>query len=179
MDRDKLHSGNRFFAHRYESVRISDSIDSMNSFEEFENFYSDDLMGEDLLLGKYLGHLLKEHKISASKASDGIGKDESYVRKIVNSEVVNPSRDVLLALCVLIGASIEETQILLRYSGKQPLYARRKRDAIIWFALKKRQSIPDVEGKRYLEDLNNYLESKEYTSLCKIIIKGERKNKKK
>ena len=178
MDQAKLHSGNRFFAHRYESVRISDSIDSMNSFEEFENFYSDDLMGEDLLLGKYLGYLLKEHKISASKASNDIGKDESYVRKIVNSEVVNPSRDVLLALCVLIGASIEETQILLRYSGKQPLYARRKRDALIWFALKKRQSIPAEEGKRYLQNLNNYLESKEYAGLCKIIIKGERKKKK-
>ena len=179
MDQEKLHSGNRFFAHRYESIRISDSIETMNSFEEFERFYSTDLMDENLLLGKYLSHLLEEHEFTPSKASRAIGKDESYVRKITNGEVINPSRDVLLALCVLMGATVEETQILLRYSGKQPLYARRKRDAIIWFALKRRQSRENIDPQRYLEDLNEYLENNDYEGLSKIIIKGERKSKKK
>jgi len=179
MDQEKLHSGNRFFAHRYESIRISDSIETMNSFEEFERFYSTDLMDENLLLGKYLSHLLEEHEFTPSKASRAIGKDESYVRKITNGEVINPSRDVLLALCVLMGATVEETQILLRYSGKQPLYARRKRDAIIWFALKRRQSRENIDPQRYLGDLNEYLENNDYEGLSKIIIKGERKSKKK
>ncbi len=75
MDQEKLHSGNRFFAHRYESIRISDSIETMNSFEEFERFYSTDLMDENLLLGKYLSHLLEEHEFTPSKASRAIGKD--------------------------------------------------------------------------------------------------------
>ncbi len=84
-----------------------------------------------------------------------------------------------MALCVLMGATVEETQILLRYSGKQPLYARRKRDAIIWFALKRRQSRENIDPQRYLDDLNEYLENNDYEGLSKIIIKGERKSKKK
>jgi len=175
MDKDGLHSGNHFFSHRFPSVQISAAIETMNSFEEFERFYTTDLMDENLLLGRYLYHLLKEHKLNPSNASKGIGKDESYVGKIVNGSVVNPSRDVLLALCVLMGASVEETQILLRYSGKQPLYARRKRDAIIWFALKKRPLNKHDSGQRYLEELNQYLEDNKYESLIKIIVKGERK----
>lgn len=175
----EFHSGNRFFEHRFPSIRIADAIDTMNSFEEFEQFYSTDLMEEDLLLGKYLTHLLDHHKLNSSKASKDIGKHESYVGKIASGAVINPSRDVLLALCVLMGATIEETQILLRYSGKQPLYARRKRDAIVWFALKKRPLHKRDDGKLYLENLNRFLESKNYDSLSKIIIKSERKKKEK
>ena len=93
-----------------------------------------------------------------------INKSHSYVRKIVNGQELNPSRDVLLAICVYIGATVEETQILLRYAGKSPLYARRKRDVIIWFAIKKHQK---------LYDLNVYLESKGYSSLSKIIERKE------
>ena len=99
------------------------------------------------------------------KAAIEIGKSHSYVRKIVSGEELNPSRDVLLAICVLLGTTVEEAQILLRYSGKQPLYARRKRDAIIWFALKKKQK---------LIDLNLYLDEHGYPSLCKIIERKEK-----
>ena len=175
----ELHSGNRFFEHKFPSVRLDKAIDTMNTFEEFEEYYTGDLMDEDLLLGRYLEHLLKEHGYNSSKASKGIGKHESYVGKIVSGEVVNPSRDVLLAICILIGATVEETQILMRYSGKQPLYARRKRDAIIWFALKKRALHQRDDGKLYLESLNDYLERREYSGLIKIIVKGEREKKKK
>jgi len=176
----ELHSGNRFFEHRFPSIQINHAIDTMNSFEDFERFYTNDLMDENLLLGRYLDHLLQLHELNPSKASRGIGKDDSYIGKIVNGSVLNPSRDVLLALCVLMGATVEETQILLRYSGKQPLYARRKRDAIVWFALKKRPARQNEDGHRYLENLNSYLEDRGYDGLIKIIIKGERtkKNKK-
>lgn len=101
--------------------------------------------------------------MSANKASIEIGKTHSYVRKIVNGEELNPSRDVLLAICVRLGVTVEETQILLRYSGKQPLYARRKRDAIVWFALKKHQS---------LTKLNIYLDEHGYKPLSRIIEKN-------
>lgn len=175
MDYENMHEGNKFFEHRFPSISINAAIDTMNSFEEFERFYTTDLMDENLLLGRYLDHLLDIHEFNPSKASRDIGKDESYVGKITRGAVPNPSRDVLLALCILMGATIEETQILLRYSGKQPLYARRKRDAIIWFALKKRALRKNIDPKTYLDNLNAYLEDHEYATLSKIIIKRERK----
>ena len=160
-----LHDGNVFFQHKYPSI-IERAMEHMNSFEEFEAFYTDDLMGENLLMGAYLYRLLDRYDMSANKAALMIGKTHSYVRKIISGEELNPSRDVLLAICVLLGTNVEEAQILLRYSGKQPLYARRKRDAIIWFALKKHQK---------LDDLNIYLDAKGYPSLCKIIERKEKK----
>lgn len=99
--------------------------------EVFEKFFSTDLMDENLLLADYLYHLLEKYNVSPNKASLAIGRSHSYIRKIVSGKELNPSRDVLLAVCVYIGAGFEETQILLRYAGKAPLYARRKRDAII------------------------------------------------
>lgn len=170
---DEMHDGNLFFEHKYPSIDIDRAIDRMNSFEEFEQFYTDDLMDENLLMGRYLSRLLERYNVSPNKAALDIGKTHSYVRKIIKGDELNPSRDVLLAICVLIGATVEETQILLKYSGKQPLYARRKRDAIVWFALKKRPLRKRVDGKMYLKELNDYLEDNEYKSLSKIILRKD------
>lgn len=161
----EMHDGNLFFRHRYPSISTERAIEGFDSFEDFERFYTDDLMGENLLLADYLYRLLYRYDMSANKVALEIGKSHSYFRKIVSGEEVNPSRDVLLATCVRIGASVEETQILLRYAGKAPLYARRKRDAIIWFALKKHQT---------LYDLDIYLQENGYSPLTKIIIRDEK-----
>lgn len=160
-----LHDGNMFFRHKYPSISIEHAIESFNTFEEFERFFTDDLMDENLLLADYLYRLLDKYGVSPNKAAIKIGKTHSYVRKIVSGNELNPSRDVLLAICVYIGATVEETQILLRYAGKSPLYARRKRDAVIWFALKKHQE---------LEKLNIYLDQKGYAPLSKIIIRKDK-----
>ena len=160
----ELHDGNLFFRHKYPSIDIERALDRINSFEEFEQYYSDDLMSENLLMGEYLYRLLDRYGMSPNKAATEIGKTHSYVRKIVSGEETNPSRDVLLAICVRLGTTVEEAQILLRYSGKQPLYARRKRDAIVWYALKKHQS---------LMDLNLYLEAHGYKSLNKLIVRNK------
>lgn len=162
--RSDFHDGNIFFKHRYSTIDIERLLDNFASFEDFEEFFSRDLMDENLLMGEYLYHLLDRYGMSPNKAALEIGKTHSYVRKIVNGEEINPSRDVLLAICVRLGATVEETQILLRYSGKQPLYARRKRDAIVWFALKKQQT---------LSDLNIYLYDHGYKPLSKVIERNK------
>lgn len=164
----EMHDGNLFYEHRYPTISIEHAVERMETFEEFEKFFTDDLMDENLLLARYLYHLLDRYNVSANKASLMIGKSHSYVRKIVNGDELNPSRDILLALCVYLGTTVEEAQILLRYSGKAPLYARRKRDAIIWFALKKHQK---------LDDLNIYLDNNGYPSLSKLIERKENKNR--
>lgn len=161
----EMHDGNLFFRHKHSSLSIEQAIERFTTFEEFENYFTDDLMDENLLLADYLYRLLDRYGVSANRVSLDIGKTHSYVRKIISGQELNPSRDVLLAICVRLKATVEETQILLRYAGKSPLYARRKRDAIIWFALKKHQD---------LKSLNDYLEKKGYAQLSKIIIRKDK-----
>ena len=155
---NKWHDGNMYFQYGYATVDIASQIKSMDTFEEFEAFFTDELMDGNILLQEYLSELLDRHNAKADKVSLQIGYSHDYVRKIAVGDKKNPSRDVLLAICTYIHATVEETQALLRYAGQQPLYARRRRDAIIWFALKKEQDF---------EELNKFLHSRKLKTLWK------------
>ena len=147
-----------FFKHKYRTIDLEEYIEAMNTFEEFEKQYTDDLIDKNILLSEYLTELLDNHGAKAEVVSVKIGYSHDYVRKIAVGDRKNPSRDVLLAICTYIHATVEETQLLLRYAGKNPLYARNKRDAIIWFALKKEQDF---------DKLNDFLEMRKYPMLQK------------
>lgn len=155
---ENMHDGNLFYEHKYQSMDIARHIKHIKTFEEFERIYTDELIDGNILLGRYLDALLKRHGFTASSVSTKIGYDASYLRKMIKNKRENPDRDILLATCVTIGATVEETQVLLRYAGVQPLYARRKRDAIIWFALLKGET---------LESLDRFLDKNEYKMLKK------------
>ena len=155
-----MQNGTEFFRHRYPTIQLERQIARLDSFEDFERFYSDDLIDSNRLMADYLYYLIDRYGSNPNKTALSIGKSHSYVRKLCSGEKIDPSRDVLLAICVYLQTTVDEAQILLKYAGKQPLYARRKRDAIIWYALKKHQS---------LHALNIYLDEKGYDSLCKII----------
>ena len=154
----KWHDGNLFFQYEHATLDIAHQIKSMNTFEEFEKFYTDELMDGNILLKEYLSELIERKKIGFEEISINIGYSHDYIRKIAVGDRKNPGRDVLLAICTYIKASVEETQALLRYAGQQPLYARRRRDAIIWFALEKGQDF---------DDLNRFLHDRGYKTLWK------------
>lgn len=154
----KQHDGNIFFKQQFVTYDIMKKIETIETFEEFEQYYDSDLIDGNDLLGDYLYELLYRHTAKAESVSIGIGYSHDYVRKIAVGDRLNPSRDVLLAICTFIQATVEETQLLLRYAGHQPLYARRKRDAIIWFAL---------QNEMKFDKLNDYLHKKGYSTLLK------------
>jgi len=180
LDKDglnEIHDGNLFFMHKHKTIDITKQIEVMNSFEEFDNYYTNELMDGNVLLQEYLSELLTRYDIKAEIVSLKIGYSHDYVRKIAMGERQNPRRDVLLGICTYIQATVEETQLLLRYAGQQPLYARRKRDAIIWFALQKKQNAmgekKDISERikkldSDFEKLNEYLISKK----CDPVWKG-------
>ena len=80
----------------------------------------------------------------ASVVSFDAHLNPSYVGNIMNGKKNNPSRDALICICFALGAGEEELQYLLKYAGHAPLYVRRKRDVIIWFGIKKKESIEMV-----------------------------------
>lgn len=47
MDHDytsPMHDGTEFFRHRYETIRLEREIERMDSFEDFESFYTDEFI---------------------------------------------------------------------------------------------------------------------------------------
>ena len=63
-----------------------------------------------------------------------------------------PSRNRLLCLCYGLGATIEETQELLRLCGIAELYPKRKRDALIYYGLLHRLDLFTINDRLFDEN---------------------------
>lgn len=132
-----------FFQSNKSSMTLEHILKSSNSFEDFEKRCSDDFLNSDCRLEIYLARLLENHKISASSASVEAKLSPALVGHYLNGRRF-PKRDALICIALGIGASVEETQYLLKYAGYNPLYVRSKRDVIIWFGLSKKETLDTV-----------------------------------
>lgn len=70
--------------------------------------------------------------------------DPVYAYQIFDGSKNNPARSKLLALCLSMGASLKETQKILRLGHWEPLYPRNVRDSIIIYAIEHHSSVMDV-----------------------------------
>lgn len=70
----ELHEGNLFFKHKYPTLDIECALERIGSFDKFEEYFFDDLLSENLLMGEYLYYLLDWYGIEPPKATLKIGK---------------------------------------------------------------------------------------------------------
>ena len=134
-----------FYVGEYESIKLESCLDGCKTFEEFESRFPEEFLNEDRRVGNYLQQLLWKYDKDQATVSKSAGLDRSYVGNIVRGKKNNPSRDALIAICLVLGTTFDEVQYLLKYAGHAPLYVRRKRDVIIWFGFMKNKTITDVD----------------------------------
>lgn len=149
-----------FFYMGRTSMTLESALHNIDTFEEFERKYNDDFLSEDLRLQDYLSDLVFKYNPVLTKVSVDAGCNDGYFGHLVSGRKTNPSRDVLIALCLAMGTTIEEVQKLLKYAGHAPLYVRRKRDVIIWFGFMKglsREKVDETLEERGFEVLSNLL----------------------
>ena len=91
----------------------------------------------------YFTERLREKKLTQRALFVRLGISESYGRKIVSGEKRARSRDLILALCLGAGFTLEETNRALKLYPMPPLYARVRRDAIIMNAVSNRVTDPE------------------------------------
>ncbi len=131
--------------HELGTMKLEHYLSKFNSFDEFERQFPDEMLKDDCRVGDYLKQLLFKYDMKPSVVSDLAGKSFSYLGNIINGKRHNPSRDSLINFCLVMGTTLEELQCLLKYSGHQPLYVRRKRDVVIWYGIMKKESIDTIE----------------------------------
>ena len=148
MRKDSFHFTNRM------TLQMEDMIGSCSTYDEFEKQFSDEMLKEDCRIGIYLMQLLEKYDKKAYKVSEEAYLATAYVGNVINGKLKNPTRDALIRICLVIGASVEETQYLLKYAGFSPLYVRRKRDVIIWFGLMKGEDLDTVNENILQRGLN-------------------------
>ena len=133
-----------FYINNHMTAPLESVLKRFDTYEDFEKQFSDEFLSEDSRIGRYLENLLYHYDKKASVVSFDAHLNPSYVGNIINFKKNNPSRDALICIAFALGATEEELQYLLKYSGHAPLYVRRKRDVIIWFGIIKGESLETV-----------------------------------
>lgn len=131
--------------HKLGTLKLEHRLSEFKSFDEFEQKYPDEFLKEDCRVGDYLSELLFKYDMKASVVSNAAGKSFSYLGNLINGKRHNPSRGTLINFCLVMGTTLDELQRLLKYSGHQPLYVRRKRDVVVWYGIMKKESIDTIE----------------------------------
>ena len=107
---------------------------------------------ENLFVNKSIAELLNQlferKNISKAALAKQSGMSEIYLHQIFAGRR-NPSRNRLLCLCYGLGASVEETQELLKLCGMAQLYPKLKRDAIIYYGLLHGLSLFEINDKLF------------------------------
>lgn len=88
--------------------------------------------------------LLKEKHLKKSDVIRRSGLDRQYAYEFFSGSGKKPARNKVLALCLSMQLSIEETQKLLSTTGYPMLYPKFERDCIILYALQNRLPVPET-----------------------------------
>ncbi len=146
-----MHNNELYKNMRLSSMDLESARQKCSSDEEFIRKYGDELL--DAPIGKYIEALaIKYNKTNAQIAKDA-GLSRQTLGNIINCKRNEPSRNVILMICFGIGANLEEVQSLLKFAGQAPLYIRRERDIIIEAALKRGESLSQVNEALYHKGL--------------------------
>lgn len=92
----------------------------------------------------YFAGLLDRHGIQLHEAVRGAELDKDYGRQLLIGERMG-RRDYYIQLSFGLRLSVEETQSMLSYLGIGPLYALRKRDAAVMYAIREKYSLMDAQ----------------------------------
>ena len=82
----------------------------------------------------YLNSQLNRHGLTIQDVVVACNLDRSYGYQLFNG-TRRPSREFLLRLALLLKLGEDAAQRLLKIAGRQPLYARNRRDAAVLYAL--------------------------------------------
>lgn len=121
----------------------SSNIDEFLSSNE-ENFINESIP-------EILNRLLTEKNITKAVLAKHSGISEVYLHQIFAGRR-NPSRNRILCLCYGLGATIDETQELLKLCSAAQLYPKNRRDAIIIYGLVHGTPLFEINDKLFTED---------------------------
>lgn len=130
-----------------------DLLKELSNTDDINNFLKNNENNLDYVsISEYLNRLVSEKNLTKSEVIKKSELSEIYAYQIFSGKRYNPSRDKILCLAFGMGLNVNETQQMLKVFGFPFLYAKRKRDSIIIFALNKGLSVPDTNELLYNSD---------------------------
>ena len=96
-------------------------------------------------LAAYLNGLLQERHLTVQDIVVRCNLDRSYGYQLFNG-TRKPTRNFLLRLALLLNLEEAVAQRLLNLAGRQPLYARNRRDAAVLYSLSHGLTLEEAEA---------------------------------
>lgn len=124
-----------------ELLELLSSVKSKASLQDFSNELKES--EKTISFSAYLLEKMQEKNIPPARLWELAHIQRNYGYQILNGTKL-PGRDKVIALCLSLSLSLEETQRALALAGAGALYARRTRDSILIFSLKKGLSVTDT-----------------------------------
>lgn len=118
-----------------------------STMDHYIETVSDSLI-EQIPLSDCLNRLVEKKELKKADVIFQSGLERKYAYQIFNG-TKKPNRDRVLALCLAMHLSLEETQALLRQTGYSTLYAKIKQDSVIIFCLQHALSTMDANDLLY------------------------------
>lgn len=97
------------------------------------------------VLSEYLQQLLAEKNLVQSKVINASGVQYTYGYQIFTGSRANPDRNVLLQILFAMNCTLKEANRALQAAGKNELYCKNRRDAIIIFCLEHGYTLQEVD----------------------------------
>lgn len=120
-----------------------DSIDTY--IKENQTLFTDKSVAE------LLTELYEKKDLTKAELARRASMSEVYLHQVFSGRR-NPSRDRLLCLCIGLGATLEETQELLKRASYAQLYPKSKRDAVIIHGLLHQKELNDINDTLFSEN---------------------------
>ena len=111
------------------------------SLDDIDDVFSeneDSMVEPKIDFYNFIKERMEEKKVKAKDVFFDADISYRYGYKLVSGEKVTRQRDVIIRLCYALELSLDETQKALKLYGLPPLYAKRKRDAIMMLIFKDR-----------------------------------------
>lgn len=124
-----------------ELLDLLSSMKSKASLQDFSNELKES--EKKISFSAYLLEKMQEKEIPPARLWELAQIQRNYGYQILNGTKL-PGRDKVIALCLSLSLTLEETQRALILADAGALYARRTRDSILIFSLQKGLSVSDT-----------------------------------
>lgn len=120
-----------------------DTVASLTSFAENTVKYE-----SDISFSTYIYHCLEKSGLTPAGLIEKTHIQRNYAYQILNG-TKNPGRDKVIAICLALSLSLDETQRVLTIAGEPVLYPKNKRDSILIFSINKNLDVWETNDLLY------------------------------
>ena len=136
---------------KHESPHTDELLERLKHAASIDN-YLDELAPLDPCFTEYLNKALVRHGVSVTEVKKRCGFNETHCYEVF-SGTKGCDRDRVVLIALAFPMDLEETQQLLWRAGKERLWPKDARDAIIIFGIEHGQSYQEIDEKLHEKGL--------------------------